>query len=60
MILGQTPVDEGRLELEVALLADKIDVTEECTRFKSHIKFFDESLHDSAESGKKLNIIRIS
>jgi len=57
MILGQTPVDEGRLELEVALLADKIDVTEECTRFKSHIKFFDESLHDSAESGKKLNFL---
>jgi uncharacterized protein (TIGR00255 family) len=56
-ILGQTPVDEGRLELEIALLSDKIDVTEECTRFKSHIKFFNESLHDSAESGKKLNFL---
>jgi uncharacterized protein (TIGR00255 family) len=57
LILGQTPVDEGRLELEIALLSDKIDVTEECTRFRSHIKFFDESLHDSAESGKKLNFL---
>lgn len=56
-ILGQTPVDEGRLELEIALLSDKIDVTEECIRFRSHIKFFNESLRDSAESGKKLNFL---
>ncbi len=57
LILGQTPVEEGRLEMEIALLADKIDVTEECIRFKSHIKFFNESLHDKAESGKKLNFL---
>jgi uncharacterized protein (TIGR00255 family) len=57
LILGQTPVDEGRLEIEIALLSDKIDVTEECIRFRSHIKFFNESLHDAAESGKKLNFL---
>jgi uncharacterized protein (TIGR00255 family) len=56
-IMGQTPVDEGRLEIEIALLSDKMDVTEECTRFRSHIKFFNESLLDSAESGKKLNFL---
>jgi uncharacterized protein (TIGR00255 family) len=56
-IIGQNHIDESRIELEIALLADKIDITEECIRFKSHINFFEESLHDSAESGKKLNFL---
>ena len=56
-IIEQNQVDEARLELEVAFLADKIDITEECIRFKSHINFFEESLRDSAESGKKLSFL---
>ena len=56
-IIEQNHVDENRMELEIALLADKIDITEECIRFKSHINFFTESLNDSAESGKKLNFL---
>lgn len=56
-IIEQNNIDVNRIELEIALLADKIDITEECIRFKSHIKFFDESINDSAESGKKLNFL---
>jgi uncharacterized protein (TIGR00255 family) len=56
-IIEQNHIDENRIELEVALLADKMDITEECIRFKSHINFFEESLRDSAESGKKLNFL---
>jgi len=56
-LLNNIPIDENRLELEIILLIDKLDVTEECIRFKSHINFFRESLNDTAESGKKLNFL---
>ena len=30
-------INEKRLEFEISLLADKLDITEECVRFRSHI-----------------------
>lgn len=50
-------IDGGRLEVEVALLADKLDVTEECVRFRSHNKFFLEGLADDESAGRKLNFL---
>jgi uncharacterized protein (TIGR00255 family) len=50
-------VDAQRLELEIALLADKLDVTEECVRFRSHNKFFLEALHNDEAAGRKLNFL---
>ena len=50
-------VDQNRLELEVALLADKLDVTEECVRFRSHNKFFLEALANEESAGRKLNFL---
>jgi len=49
-------VDEGRLEVEIALLADRLDVTEECVRFHSHNKFFLAALDEEA-AGRKLNFL---
>lgn len=49
--------DEGRLEMEIALLADRLDITEECVRFRSHTKFFLEALRDPEPSGRKLNFL---
>lgn len=46
-----------RLEMELALLAEKYDVTEECVRLNSHIKMFLETLNSSDEAGRKLNFI---
>ena len=46
-----------RLEMELALLSEKYDVTEECVRMKSHIKLFINALESSDEAGKKLNFI---
>lgn len=46
-----------RLELELALLADRSDITEECVRIKSHIKYMRESLNSAEESGKRLNFL---
>ncbi len=46
-----------RLNLELALLAERADVTEECVRLKSHIKLFNETLNKPDEAGRKLNFI---
>lgn len=46
-----------RLEMELALIAEKADITEECVRLKSHIKFFMESIRNEEEPGRKLNFI---
>ncbi len=46
-----------RLELELAILADKSEITEECVRLKSHTKFFLDSLKESDEPGRKLNFL---
>jgi len=47
-----------RLEMELVLAADKLDITEELTRFASHNKFFLEELHnDESGTGRKLNFL---
>ena len=50
-------LDEGRLELEIAILASKLDVTEECIRIKSHNKMFLEILSSDEPVGRKLNFL---
>ncbi len=50
-------IDQNRLELEIALLADKLDVTEECVRFRSHTKFFLEAMSSAEPAGRKLNFL---
>jgi uncharacterized protein (TIGR00255 family) len=50
-------VDEGRLEMEIAFLAEKMDVTEECIRFKSHNALFLELLEKERSEGRKLNFL---
>ena len=46
-----------RLELELALIADKSEITEECVRLRSHLKFFLESMDKDKEPGRKLNFL---
>jgi len=50
-LLETEQVDDGRLELELVLLADRLDVTEECVRFRSHNKFFLKALDDGEAAG---------
>lgn len=50
-------IAEDRLHLELALIADRADITEECVRLKSHLKFFKETLNNEKEPGKKLNFL---
>ena len=56
-LIDTKELDPVRLELEVALLADRVDVTEECIRLKSHITLFRESIEQPEPSGKKLNFL---
>lgn len=48
---------EDRLNMELALLTEKSDITEECVRLKTHIKFFLEILNSSDEVGRRLNFL---
>ncbi|MGA3244496.1 MAG: YicC/YloC family endoribonuclease [Bacteroidota bacterium] len=57
LVEDKSIIDQNRLELEIALLADKLDVTEECVRFRSHTKFFLETIANSDSAGRKLNFL---
>lgn len=46
-----------RLELELAIIAEKAEITEECVRLRSHLKFFINSLEIDDEPGRKLNFL---
>jgi uncharacterized protein (TIGR00255 family) len=50
-------IDQNRLELEIALLADKLDITEECVRYRTHNKFFLEAIKKEESPGRKLNFL---
>jgi uncharacterized protein (TIGR00255 family) len=57
MLGDKAIIDQNRLELEIALLADKLDVTEECVRFRSHSKFFLDALINEEAAGRKLGFL---
>ena len=50
-------VDEGRIELEAAVFAEKTDITEEITRLKSHIIQFDDLLNSVESVGRKMDFL---
>jgi uncharacterized protein (TIGR00255 family) len=56
-LLDNLVVDEQRIELEVALMAEKCDVTEECVRFKSHNQQFLSALEEGGPVGKRLTFL---
>ncbi|HWC74728.1 MAG TPA: YicC/YloC family endoribonuclease [Gemmatimonadales bacterium] len=50
-------VDEQRLALEIALLADRVDITEELVRFRSHIAAAHAALASDQPVGKQLGFL---
>ena len=56
-LIGNVELNEDRLNIELALIADRADITEECVRLRSHLKFFKETLKNEKEPGKKLNFL---
>lgn len=55
--IAEEKIDENRLEMEIALIVDKMDVTEELTRLQSHLKFFAEALENDTPVGRRLNFL---
>lgn len=55
--VGKENVDQNRLEQELIYYIDKLDITEEKVRLKSHCNYFVETLKDKDASGKKLGFI---
>lgn len=56
-LLAEEKLDPARLDMEIALLADKMDITEELVRFRSHTKFFLEMLTSEVSEGRKLSFL---
>ncbi len=56
-LIGAQKLDETRLEQEIALISDKVDITEECVRMDSHLHLFRQTLEKQGETGKKLTFI---
>jgi uncharacterized protein (TIGR00255 family) len=56
-VLGDDRVDPERIEMEIVMLADKMDITEELVRFRSHVKFFLEALEAEESEGRKLSFL---
>jgi uncharacterized protein (TIGR00255 family) len=56
-VLADGTINGNRFEEEVAFMAEKADITEECVRFKSHIKQFRAALKAAEPVGKRLNFI---
>ncbi len=50
-------VDEQRLAMEIAIFAERSDVTEECVRFRSHNQQFLTTLEIGETVGRKLNFL---
>lgn len=51
------PLDPGRLEQELAFLADRLDISEECVRLESHNQRFLETVAGSEPTGKRLGFL---
>ena len=50
-------LDQNRFEQEMIYYLEKLDMTEEVVRLKSHIKYFKEVIKEQSPVGKKLNFI---
>lgn len=49
--------DPDRMEMEIAILVDKMDINEEAVRLQSHLKFFLEALDGEQPVGRRLNFL---
>jgi uncharacterized protein (TIGR00255 family) len=55
--VGREILDQNRLEQELIYYIDKLDITEEKIRLKSHCDYFIETLKNADANGKKLAFI---
>lgn len=56
-LTGGMAVDEARLHQEVAIIADRSDITEEVVRFRSHMEQFTGLLRGGDAAGRKIDFL---
>jgi uncharacterized protein (TIGR00255 family) len=56
-LLGEMPVDEARIAMEIALLADRSDISEELVRLRSHLAQFHQTIGEDGPVGRKLEFL---
>ena len=56
-LLEDEKIDKDRLEMEVTIMADKMDITEETVRLDAHLKFFIEAMNSNEHAGRRLNFL---
>ncbi len=56
-LLGDVQLDPPRLAQEVAIMADRCDITEEIVRLSSHFKQFQDILQQKEPVGRKLDFL---
>ncbi|NQV71531.1 YicC family protein [bacterium] len=56
-VLDDGRIDPDRLEFEMTMVADKLDVREECVRLDSHLVLFREAIASGEPVGRKLNFL---
>lgn len=56
-LLAGSPPDPQRLAQEIALLADRLDITEELVRFRTHVEACRATLQGEGSAGKQLGFL---
>jgi len=56
-LLDERQVDPQRVAMEITLLAERIDMTEECVRMRAHCDAFKEALEADGSPGRRLNFL---
>ncbi len=57
LVQDKTVIDKNRLELELVMLADRMDITEEVIRAKSHLEYFKQNMKETGLSGRRLGFL---
>lgn len=56
-LLAESDIEDSRIVQECAIMADKLDITEEIVRMDSHLKQFSAALSAEGNIGRKLDFI---
>ncbi len=56
-VVGEHQIDQKRVEQEVVLWSDKLDIAEELTRLDAHVQHFRELMRAHGDAGKRLNFL---
>lgn len=56
-LLSETPIDEARIVTELALFAERSDISEELVRLRSHLTQFRQTVEEDGAVGRKLEFI---